>query len=159
IPIYKFSPADSTGSPFVGNYDSYRALPISRWTNVLQDNQVLTHLLHLFWTWDSTLSNIVDKGRFFADLCSDVPELTLGSQKVFCSSFLVNAILAVSALHSAKKCYVFDPNAVTLAHQFAQEACRLLEFDKNGNSLTFLQGAAILCSGCVVSLGLRKGRI
>ncbi|KAG7040108.1 c6 transcription factor, partial [Colletotrichum scovillei] len=136
--------ADGQSSASIDNLDSCSVLPVTRWTNVSDDNQALTSLLHLFWTWDSTLSNIVDKGRFVADLCSDGPGLTVGGQKVFCSSLLVNAVLTVSALHSARKCYAFDPNAIALAHLFADEACQSLESERRVDSLTFLQGASIL---------------
>ncbi|KAL0768470.1 hypothetical protein CaCOL14_009445 [Colletotrichum acutatum] len=142
--LSEFSLADGQSSAFIDNLDCCSVLPVSRWTNVSDDNQALTSLLHLFWTWDSTLFNIVDKGRFVADLCSDGPGLTVGSQKVFCSSFLVNAVLTVSALHSARKCYAFDPNAIALAHLFADEACQSLESERCVDSLTFLQGASIL---------------
>lgn len=96
--LSEFSLADGQSSASIDNLDSCSVLPVTRWTNVSDDNQALTSLLHLFWTWDSTLSNIVDKGRFVADLCSDVPRLTVGGQKVFCSSLLVNAVLTVSAV-------------------------------------------------------------
>ncbi|KAK1702183.1 hypothetical protein BDP67DRAFT_538466 [Colletotrichum lupini] len=144
MPLSEFSLADGQSSGFIDNLGCCSVLPVSRWTNVSDDDEALTSLLHLFWTWDSTLSNIVDKGRFVADLCSGGPGLTIASQKVFCSSFLVNAVLTVSALHSARRCYAFDPNAIALARLFADEACQLLKSERRVGSLTFLQGASIL---------------
>ena len=66
-------------------------LPVADWTTMSTDNRYLTHLLHLFFTWDSTLGRIFHQGSFLRDLKS-CGALDLN----FCSEFLVHAVLAVS---------------------------------------------------------------
>lgn len=74
-------------------------LPFSRWTNVIQDDKLLSHLLLLFWTWDTSCNRIIDRAIFEDDL-KNLSPTTQGvpSALRFCSPFLVNAILAVSCV-------------------------------------------------------------
>ncbi|KAG5822776.1 hypothetical protein H9Q74_007122 [Fusarium xylarioides] len=74
-------------------------LPFSRWTNVIQDDKFLSHLLLLFWTWDTSCNRVIDRTIFEDDL-KNLDPTTPGvpSALRFCSPFLVNAILAVSCV-------------------------------------------------------------
>lgn len=74
-------------------------LPFSRWTNVIQNDKLLSHLLLLFWTWDTSCNRIIDRAIFEDDL-KNLNPTTQGvpSALRFCSPFLVNAILAVSCV-------------------------------------------------------------
>ncbi|KZL67868.1 C6 transcription factor [Colletotrichum tofieldiae] len=71
-------------------------------TIVPQDNKLLTHLLDMFWIWDGTLSHLVDQELFITDLNSIVPDLPTAQSRSFCSSFLINAILAVASVRVQK---------------------------------------------------------
>ncbi|TKW59033.1 hypothetical protein CTA1_11613 [Colletotrichum tanaceti] len=130
-----------------GNSEPDHALPVSHWTIVSRDNKLMTHLLDMFWMWDSTLSHLVDRELFAADLSATLPGLSTGQPRSFCSPFLVNAILAVASLHATRK--TFEPYSgdfVVLSHDFARCAFELLESERRSgsSSLTLLQGAAIL---------------
>ncbi|WQF89368.1 Putative zn(2)Cys(6) fungal-type DNA-binding domain-containing protein [Colletotrichum destructivum] len=130
-----------------GNSEPDHVLPVSRWTTVSRDNKLLTHLLDMFWMWDSTLSHLADQELFIADLSATLPDLSTGQPRSFCSPFLVNAILAVASLHATRKS--FNPHSgdfVALGHEFARCAFDLLESERrsDSSSLTLLQGAAIL---------------
>lgn len=76
-------------------------LPVSQWTIISQDDTWLSHLLRLFWTWDTTLTRLIHR-----DLLGDVISTRRGngdkadSQFVaqFCSELLINSILAYSSV-------------------------------------------------------------
>lgn len=81
----------------VTTQSSSPALPFSRWTRVPCDDKVLTRLVELFFAWDNTVSRLIDQTMFIEDLSNshnrgDASELTL------CTSFLVNALLAMSSV-------------------------------------------------------------
>jgi hypothetical protein len=75
-------------------------LPVSRWTIVSEDDEFLTHLLTLFWTWDTTVSLCIDRTMFEEDLTSTSEEAEIRKGSQFCTPFLVNALLAVSCVCS-----------------------------------------------------------
>ncbi|GKT62353.1 C6 transcription factor [Colletotrichum tofieldiae] len=128
-----------------GNADSDHVLPVSCWTVVSQDNKLLTYLVDMFWTWDGTLSHLIDRELFIGDLSAAGPNFSAGQQRGFCSPFLVNTILAVASLHATRKRPdSYSEDIVTLGHNFASHAFELLESEKGVKSLTLLQGAAVL---------------
>lgn len=77
-----------------------KSLPISEWTRVSSDDVHLTHLFNLFWTWDNTISRVIDRDIFIADLKNVASpwndHSTSGGE--FCSSFMVNALLALASV-------------------------------------------------------------
>lgn len=77
-------------------------IDIARWTGSGEDlNGLLTHLLSLFWTWDNTVSPIIDRCMFLEDLQSDLAHsgnLPPGAKQLFCTPFLVNCVLAVACV-------------------------------------------------------------
>lgn len=76
-------------------------LPVSQWTTVSQDDVWLSHLLRLFWTWDTTLTRIIHRD-LLVDMISTrhgVNENTDGKLVAqFCSELLINALLAYSSV-------------------------------------------------------------
>lgn len=90
----------------VGNGSSLQTvtLPVSQWTTVSGNDEMLTHLITLFWTWDNILTKVIDRGMFLQDLCSGPGNVTIleaCGQDHFCSALLVNAVLAVSTVRVA----------------------------------------------------------
>lgn len=73
-------------------------LPVSKWTRILGTEQQFTHLLNLFWTWDNTLSRIVDREAFVHDLKAGANDPSTMDSIENCSPFLVNALLAVGSV-------------------------------------------------------------
>ena len=69
-------------------------LPISRWTSACKDDRLMNHLLTLFWTWDNMVEPTIFRPLFEEDLSNNDPQTTTP----FCSSFLVNALLALSCV-------------------------------------------------------------
>jgi hypothetical protein len=87
----------SEDSPFVDLAGF--TLPLSRWTNAHHDDKLLSHLLLLFWTWDTACNRVIDRTLFEEDLRNLDPSAPSAlSELRFCSPFLVNAILAVSCV-------------------------------------------------------------
>ncbi|KAK2031267.1 hypothetical protein LX32DRAFT_714640 [Colletotrichum zoysiae] len=128
-----------------GNVDPKPTLPVSRWTTVLQDDKFSTYLIDLLWTWDDTLSHLIDRELFIGDLSAARPDSSTGQSRGFCSAFLVNAILAVASLHATRKQpESYSRDMVALSRRFASHAFDLLDSEKRVSSLTLLQGAAFL---------------
>lgn len=76
-------------------------LPLSKWTDVSDDDALLTHLFRLLWTWDTTLSRLIHRGLLIEAICTSrngegdsTDQLLLQ----FCSEALINAILAYTVV-------------------------------------------------------------
>lgn len=80
-------------------------LPIARWTLVSIDDEMLTHLFTLFWTWDHTVARIIHWGLFVDDMCAEI-HLPVDAQDPprhqFCSEFLINAMLAAATVRDSR---------------------------------------------------------
>ncbi|KAL7917766.1 hypothetical protein ACQKWADRAFT_305906 [Trichoderma austrokoningii] len=125
------------------------SLPISKWTRVSSDDVHLTHLFNLFWTWDNTISRVIDRDIFMADLkhVANLGQDYRPGVGEFCSSFMVNALLAMATMYSSDERDLAVPGDVaTRGRAFADEAYRLFEMEKSCSrpSLTLTQGAAFL---------------
>ncbi|KAI1035524.1 hypothetical protein LB504_005627 [Fusarium proliferatum] len=121
-------------------------LPFSQWTNVIQDDKLLSHLLLLFWTWDTSCNRIIDRAIFEDDL-KNLNPTTRGvpSALRFCSPFLVNAILAVSCLYTTDPIIFSIPDEPsTRGKIFAQEAIQCLKQEDTMPSLPVAQGLALM---------------
>lgn len=80
-------------------------LRLSQWTKVSNDDDLLSYLFSLFWTWERSLTRILHREMLLDslspewDATSDAPTTT---QTAFCSELLVNSILAVSMVSGSK---------------------------------------------------------
>jgi hypothetical protein len=64
-------------------------VPATPWTKISDDDDFVSHLVSLWFTWFHPYFNYMDRDRFIKDMQSGDPENSL-----YCSPFLVNAILA-----------------------------------------------------------------
>ncbi|KAF5609878.1 pathway-specific regulatory nit-4 [Fusarium subglutinans] len=121
-------------------------LPFSRWTNIIQDDKFLSHLLLLFWTWDTSCNRILDRTIFEDDLRNLDPTTPgVPSALRFCSPFLVNALLAVSCLYTTNPITFSIPDELSTRGQiFAQEAVQCLKEEDTRPSLPVVQGLALM---------------
>ncbi|KAI7914700.1 hypothetical protein M0657_009346 [Pyricularia oryzae] len=126
-------------------------IDVARWTGSKEDdkeafNGLLTHLLSLFWTWDNTVSPIIDRCMFLEDLQSDLAHsgtLPPGAKQLFCTPFLVNCVLAVACLYTTNpNVYSVPSDSTSRGRSFAEKSKRLLQ--KEPPSLTKLQGICLL---------------
>ena len=67
-----------------------RAFPVPArpWTTVTDDDDFVSHLISLWFTWFQPCFNWIDRDLFMRDMLSGNP------RSQYCSPFLVNAILA-----------------------------------------------------------------
>ncbi|KXH60504.1 hypothetical protein CNYM01_13891 [Colletotrichum nymphaeae SA-01] len=122
-----------------------KIMPISRWTKISHDDKVMTHLVNLFWIWDTTLSHLIDRDLFLYSLTGTECDTAYSEYGHFCSPLLVNAILAVASLHATRNTSEANSaDILALGHQFANHAFQLLESEQTVSSLTLLQAAAVL---------------
>ncbi|GKU23078.1 unnamed protein product [Fusarium langsethiae] len=122
--------------------------PISRWTTVSNDDKLLSHLLMLFWTWDTSCNRVIDRTILEEDLKSLDPSSPSSSPPdmlLFCSPFLINALLAVCCLYTKNQATFHVPGDLkSRGKAFAVEAGRLLALEDTGPSLPVVQGLALM---------------
>lgn len=84
-------------------------LPVSRWSRVSVDDTHLTHLVNLFFTWDNTLSRLINRDVFLETMKTGRPKDANtkddDSREYLCSPFLINALLALGCV-----CNPFAPS-------------------------------------------------
>jgi len=137
------------GSELVEQQDD----PLASWTTVTNDTEVIVHLINMYFTWHYPFFTTLSKSLFYRDFLLGKPQ---GSPKrtVYCTSLLVNAMLALGChfTNSPKGCA--DPNdATTKGDAFFAEAKRLIvdndEYEKP--RLTTIQALALMSvreAGC-----------
>jgi hypothetical protein len=127
--------------------------PLASWTTVTSDTEVIVHLINMYFTWHYPFFTTLSKSLFYRDFLLGKPQ---GSPKrtVYCSSLLVNAMLALGChfTNSPKGCA--DPNdPTTKGDAFFAEAKRLIvdndEYEKP--RLTTIQALCLMSvreAGC-----------
>lgn len=77
-------------SPTVRNSrESRLQVPAKPWTRVTDSDEVVSHLVSLYFTWDHPCSPVLDQAVFLA-------HMNLNTASAFCTPFLVNCILALA---------------------------------------------------------------
>lgn len=66
-------------------------VPARPWTSVTYDNDFVSHLISLYFSWEHQALSWIDRDVFLSAMKS-------GSESEFCSPFLVNALLAVACV-------------------------------------------------------------
>lgn len=127
--------------------------PLTSWTTVTQDTEVIVHLINMYFTWHYPYFTTLSKSLFYRDFLLGKPQGT-PKRTVYCSSLLVNAMLALGChfTNSPKGCQ--DPNdPATKGDSFFAEAKRLIvendEYEKP--RLTTIQALSLMSvreAGC-----------
>jgi len=127
--------------------------PLTSWTTVTMDTEVIIHLINMYFTWHYPYFTTLSKSLLYRDFLLGK---AIGSPKrtVYCSSLLVNAMLALGChfTNSPKGCA--DPNDPTSKGDvFFAEAKRLIvendEYEKP--KLTTIQALCLMSvreAGC-----------
>ncbi|KAJ5713314.1 uncharacterized protein N7483_010495 [Penicillium malachiteum] len=121
--------------------------PIGRWTRITEDDNLVSHLLTMYFTWHYPFFTILAKDMFYRDFMR-------GVSSQYCSSLLVNAMLALGCHFSNWPGAYSDPeNMATAGNQFFKEAKRLIhENDEHENAkLCTVQAFALMSvreAGC-----------
>ncbi|CAG8961644.1 hypothetical protein HYFRA_00006181 [Hymenoscyphus fraxineus] len=127
--------------------------PLTSWTTVTTDTEVIVHLINMYFTWHYPYFTTLSKSLFYRDFLLGKP---MGNPKrtIYCSSLLVNAMLALGChfSNSPKGCAIpVDPT--TKGDAFFAEAKRLIvendEYEKP--RLTTVQALCLMSvreAGC-----------
>ncbi|KAF4471694.1 NIT-4 pathway-specific regulatory nit-4 [Fusarium albosuccineum] len=99
--------------------------PITSWTRVTQDTQLITHLINMYFNWHYPYFTTLSKTMFFRDFMRG--KAALGRGTVYCSSLLVNAMLALGChFTSVAGAYGTPGDSRTKGDHFFAEAKRLI---------------------------------
>ncbi|KAI5784739.1 fungal-specific transcription factor domain-containing protein [Geopyxis carbonaria] len=114
------------------------------WTTVTNDENFISELLYLYFTWHHPIHLLVSKSCFLSDMHKH--------RSKYCSSLLVNALLALACHYSSRLEARSDPSdpSTNGAHFFA-EAKRLLLEEEDHPSTTVAQALALMSlreTGC-----------
>ena len=107
------------------------------WTTVTSDVQIVEHLLALYFCWEYPAFASLSKERFMEDFRRGIPR--------YCSSLLVNALLALGCRFSDQPIARADPNDTrSTGDHFFAEATRLLAAEEDHRVLTTIQAIGIM---------------
>jgi hypothetical protein len=121
--------------------------PMKLWTRVTDDESLVSHLMTMYFTWHYPFFTILAKDVFYRDYVR-------GFSGQYCSSLLVNAMLALGCHFSSYQGALDDPrDLATAGNHFFKEAKRLvLEHDEHENAkLCTVQAFALMSvreAGC-----------
>ena len=94
--------------------------PVTSWTTVTKDKQLILHLVQMYFCWHYTYFTTLSKDLFYRDFYR-------GSATQYCSSLLVNAILTLGCHFTSHLAARELPNdSATTGDHFFREAKRLL---------------------------------
>ncbi|KIX08566.1 uncharacterized protein Z518_03222 [Rhinocladiella mackenziei CBS 650.93] len=117
------------------------------WTTVTQDKELILHFMNMYFCWHYAFFTTLAKGLFYRDFLTGTP-----SQ--YCSSLLVNVMLALGCHFSSRPAARADPeDSGTTGDHFFAEAKRLLyENDEFANAkICTVQALALMSvreAGC-----------
>lgn len=120
---------------------------VTQWTRVTDDEQLIGHLMTMYFTWHYAYFTTLSKELFYRDYVR-------GRSSQYCSSLLVNAILALGCHFSSWEGAREDPkDSATAGDHFFKEAKRLiLEHDEHEKAkLCTVQALALMSvreAGC-----------
>ncbi|KAF9765697.1 Nitrogen assimilation transcription factor nit-4 [Fusarium sp. DS 682] len=99
--------------------------PVTSWTRVTQDTQLITHLINMYFNWHYPYFTTLSKTLFFQDFLRG--KAGIGRGTVYCSSLLVNAMLALGChFTSVAGAYGTPGDSRTKGDHFFAEAKRLI---------------------------------
>jgi hypothetical protein len=127
--------------------------PLTSWTTVTSDTEVIVHFINMYFTWHYPYFTTLSKSLFYRDFLLGKPQGT-PKRTIYCSSLLVNAMLALGCHFSNSPKGCADPNdPTTKGDAFFAEAKRLIvendEYEKP--KLTTIQALALMSvreAGC-----------
>lgn len=129
-----FSIARLTDSP---TYD----VPAGPWTKVTDDDQLVSHLISLWATWD----HLFRDGIILEPFLQDMRSRRLDAK--FCSPFLVNCLLAAACPYSDyDEARTRQGKVSSLMDHFIREASEHLQIEEVESSITKAQGLVVLSS-------------
>ena len=145
---------DTTGSTDSVNSYQQQEDPLSSWTEVTSDPELVVHLLNMYFTWHYTTFTTLSKQLFYRDFLLGKPPPETKRKTEYCTPLLINAMLALGCHFTSWPAARMDPNdSATAGDHFFKEAKRLiLENDEHENpKLVTVQALALMSvreAGC-----------
>ncbi|KAJ5938124.1 hypothetical protein N7454_004466 [Penicillium verhagenii] len=122
-------------------------VPAAPWTSVTKDNEFVSHLISMWFSWTHPFLNWIDRDLFIRDMQSG----NLDSE--FCSPFLVNIILADACPFSDyPEAYAVAGQAWSRGLQFYKEAKQHLDQSNGKVTVPYVQGLGVLYA-CTCMMG------
>ncbi|KAK7720284.1 hypothetical protein SLS63_009956 [Diaporthe eres] len=107
------------------------------WTEINSDRSLVQHLLALYFCWEYPTFASLSKEHFLKDFHSARPR--------YCSSILVNALLALGCRFSTQPSTRANPDdPYTSGDHFFKESLRLFFLEEDHHSLTTIQALGIM---------------
>ncbi|KAJ0123814.1 hypothetical protein J7T55_012284 [Diaporthe amygdali] len=107
------------------------------WTEISSDGNLVQHLLALYFCWEYPTFASLSKEHFLKDFHS--------GRSRYCSSILVNALLALGCRFSSQPSTRANPeDPYTSGDHFFKESLRLFFLEDNHHSLTTIQALGIM---------------
>ena len=128
--------------------------PITSWTRVTDDPELVIHLLEMYFCWHYTYFTTLSKTLFYRDFLLGKPPPTAKRKTYYCSPLLVNAMLALGCHFTSHNGARENPDdSATAGDHFFKEAKRLImENDEHEKPrLTTVQALALMSvreAGC-----------
>jgi len=140
----------------VSNVEEYqtREEAIASWTEVTSDPELIGHLMNMYFCWHYTFFTTLSKSLFYRDFIRGKPQPGSGRKSEYCTSLLVNAMLALGChFTSWPAARAIKDDSATAGDHFFREAKRLiLEGDLHEvPRLTTVQALALMSvreAGC-----------
>lgn len=129
-----------SNSDYNSNSEASRVLPLQRttaadpWTEVTEDIATIKNLMDLYFCWEYRIFAGFSREYFLVDYKA--------SRRRYCSSVLVNAILAVGQQFTGNNGSLAPSD--TQLNKFSDEAERLFSIEENRPSLTTIQALGIM---------------
>lgn len=100
---------------------------IVSWTEVTSDPELVAHLINMYFTWHYTYFTTLSKSLFYTDFLRGKPNPDTRRKTEYCTSLLVNAILALGChFTSWPTAREVPQNSATAGDHFFKEAKRLI---------------------------------
>lgn len=144
---------DATNSAHIDPYQQQKN-PVTSWTNVTSDTDLVIHLMNMYFTWHYTYFTCLSKSLFYRDFSLGKPPADTRRKTEYCTPLLVNAILALGCHFTSFPGARENPqDSATAGDHFFKEAKRLImENDEHEKpKITTVQALALMSvreAGC-----------
>jgi Fungal specific transcription factor domain len=128
--------------------------PLTSWTEVTKDTELIVHLMNMYFTWHYPYFTTLSRSLFYRDFLRGKVSNGYGRKPVYCTSLLVNAMLALGCHFTSWPAGRENPDdAASAGDHFFKEAKRLIiENDEYETPrLTTVQALALMSvreAGC-----------
>ena len=144
---------DPSAPPWIDGQHQQQSQPITSWTTVISEPELVEHLLKMYFTWHYTYFATLSRSLFWKDFIQGKPPEGHRPRK-YCSALLVNAMLALGCHFTSvpgARANALDP-ATAGDHFFREAKHLLLDNDEHEKpTLTTVQALALMSvreAGC-----------